>query len=183
MTILAALSILCIIIAASKLVNSDFKSRGNFKFDADNFNSVIIDEVDDGKKIEWDEITEKGVNEEQLLQNVKDENLEKIAELLQSLSTEIAQKEKEDINFYLSAGWFKYVLDSKQFNEVINMGNDAAKPLYMIIYKSPNQGSYEYICAMALSRIVDFDSESDPWSTSKDFLEKLNQKIIDNKEG
>ena len=31
-------------------------------------------------------------------------NLEKIAALLQSLSAEIAQKEKEDIDFYLSAG-------------------------------------------------------------------------------
>ena len=101
---------------------------------------------------------------------------------MQSLSAEIAQKEKEDINFYLSAGWYKYTLDSQQFNEVINMGNDAIKPLYLIIYKSPNQGSYEYICAMTLSKLVNFDDVTDSWSSSKEFLEKFNQKVISNRE-
>ena len=41
---------------------------------------------------------------------------------------------------------------------------------------------YEYICAMALSKLVDFDDKNDSWSTSKKFLEKFNQKIIDNRE-
>ena len=58
----------------------------------------------------------------------------------------------------------------------------AIKPLYLIIYKSPNQGSYEYICAMALSKLVNFDDITDSWSTSKEFLEKFNQKVINNRE-
>ena len=86
------------------------------------------------------------------------------------------------MDFYFSARWYKYTLDSQQFNEVINMGNNAIKPLYLIIYKSPNQGSYEYICAMALSKLVNFDNVADSWSTSKEFLEKFNQKVISNRE-
>ena len=116
------------------------------------------------------------------MQNVNTKYLEKIATLLQSLSEEIAQKEQDDIDFYLSAGWYKYALDSQQFTEVINMGNDAIKPLYLIIYKSPNQGSYEYMCAMALSELVNFDNVADSWSTSKEFLEKFNQKVIRNRD-
>ena len=41
---------------------------------------------------------------------------------------------------------------------------------------------YEYICAMALSKLVDFDNVTYSWSTSKQFLEKFNQKIISNRE-
>ena len=62
------------------------------------------------------------------------------------------------------------------------MGSDAIKPLYLIIYKSPNQGSYEYICAMALSKLVNFDNVTYSWSTSKGFLEKFNQKVISDRE-
>lgn len=154
--------------------------------DLNTINNIISNILKNNEKnkenIEWNEITEEGVNEELLYQNTDTKDLEKIATLLQSLSTEIAQKEQEDINFYLSAGWYKYILDSQQFNEVINMGNDAIKSLYLIIYKSPNQGSYEYICAMALSKLVDFDNITDSWSTSKEFLEKFNQEVISNRE-
>lgn len=62
------------------------------------------------------------------------------------------------------------------------MGKDAIKPLYLIIYKSPNQGSYEYICAMALSKLVNFNDVIDSWSTSKEFLEMFNQKVISDRE-
>ena len=173
------------IVVAYKLIENGVINRENFKFNVENISSTPVNTVNNDKNkenIEWDEITEEGVNEELLFQNVNTIDLEKIAALLQSLSAEIAQKEKEDINFYLSAGWYKYTLDSQQFNEVINMGNDAIKPLYLIIYKSPNQGSYEYICAMALSKLVNFDDITDSWSTSKEFLEKFNQKIISGRE-
>lgn len=144
---------------------------------ANTFVSTVNNEKNT-EKIEWNEVTEDGVNEKLLFQNVDTQYLEKIATLLQSLSAEIAKKEQDDIDFYLSGGWYKYTLDSPQFNEVIDMGNDAIKPLYLIIYKSPNQGSYEYICTMALSKLVDFDNVTDSWSTSKEFLEKFNQKVI-----
>ena len=166
-----------------KLIENDVTKRENFKFNvvkngSTNDNNI----VNNTKNIEWDEITEEGVNEKLLFQNINTKDLEKISTLLQSLSAEIAQKEKEDINFYLSAGWYKYTLDSQQFNEVINMGQDAIKPLYLIIYKSLDQGSYEYICAMALSKLVNFDDVIDSWSTSKEFLEMFNQKVISNRE-
>ena len=187
--ILGILTILLIIIigivVAYKLIENDVINRDDFKINVENISSTPVNTVNNEKNkenIEWNEITEDGVNEKLLVQNVNIKDLEKIATLLQSLSEEIAQKEKEDINFYLSAGWYKYTLDSQQFNEVINMGNEAIKPLYLIIYKSPNQGSYEYICAMALSKLVDFDDVTDSWSTSKEFLEKFNKKVISNRE-
>ena len=187
--ILGILTILLIIIIgiviAYKLIENDVTNREDFKFNVENISSTPVNTVNNEKNkenIEWNEITEDGVNEKLLVQNVNIKDLEKIATLLQSLSEEIAQKEKEDINFYLSAGWYKYTLDSQQFNEVISMGNEAIKPLYLIIYKSPNQGSYEYICTMALSKLVDFDDVTDSWSTSKKFLEKFNKKVISNRE-
>lgn len=173
------------IVVAYKLIENDVTNREDFKFNVENIISTPVNTVNNEKNkenIEWNEITEDGVNEKLLVQNVNIKDLEKIATLLQSLSEEIAQKEKEDINFYLSAGWYKYTLDSQQFNEVISMGNKAIKPLYLIIYKSPNQGSYEYICTMALSKLVDFDDITDSWSTSKEFLEKFNKKVISSRE-
>lgn len=183
--IIILLIIIIGIVAAYKLIEKCVANRENFKFNVENISSSPVNTVNNEKSkenIEWDEITEEGVNEELLFQNVNTKDLEKIATLLQSLSGEIAKKEKEDINFYLSAEWYKYTLNSQQFNEVINMGNDAIKPLYLIIYKSSNQGSYEYICAMALSKLVNFDDVTDSWSTSKEFLEKFNKKVISDRE-
>ena len=170
------------IVVVFKLIVNEVAKKESFKLNVNNSDINDNNVVNSEENIEWDEITAKGVNEELLFQNVNTKDLEKISTLLQSLSAEIAQKEKEDINFYLSAGWYKYTLDSQQFNEVINMGKDAIKPLYLIIYKSPNQGSYEYICAMALSKLVNFNDVIDSWSTSKEFLEMFNQKVISDRE-
>lgn len=170
------------IVVVFKLIANEVTKKENLKLNVNNSDINDNNVVNSEENMEWNEITENGVNEELLLQNVNTKDLEKISTLLQSLSAEIAQKEKEDINFYLSAGWYKYTLDSQQFNEVINMGKDAIKPLYLIIYKSPNQGSYEYICAMALSKLVNFNDVIDSWSTSKEFLEMFNQKVISDRE-
>lgn len=171
------------IVVAYKFIENRVTNREDLKVHVENIHSTPVDTANSEKIIEWNEITEDGINEQLLFENVDTASLEKIAALLQSLSTEIAQKEQEDINFYLSAGWYQYALDSQQFNEVIQMGNDAIKPLYFILYKSPNQGSYEYICAMALSQLVAFDDETDSWSTSKEFLEKFNQKVLRDRHG
>lgn len=171
------------IVVAYKFIENRVTNREDLKVHVENMHSNPVDTANSEKIIEWNEITEDGINEQLLFENVDTASLEKIAALLQSLSAEIAQKEQEDINFYLSAGWYQYALDSQQFNEVIQMGNDAIKPLYFILYKSPNQGSYEYICAMALSQLVAFDDETDSWSTSKEFLEKFNQKVLRDRHG
>lgn len=171
------------IVVAYKFIENRVTNGEGLKFHVENIPSDPVDTDNSEKIIEWNEITEDGIDEALLFENVDPTSLEKIAALLQSLSAEIAQKEQEDIDFYLSAGWYQYALDSQPFNEVIQMGNDAIKPLYFIIYKSPNQGSYEYICAMALSQLVAFDEETDSWSTSKEFLEKFNQKVLKDRHG
>lgn len=130
-------------------------------------------------KISWDEITPEGVDEQKLIENINKADLEKIATLLQNLSHEIGEKQKEP-EFYFSGQWYSYMLESKQFNEVLNMENDALKPLYLIVYKSPNQYLYEYICCMAIQKITNY--EVGDWNTSKDFLEKFNKYICDNRE-
>ena len=127
----------------------------------------------------WDEITTEGVDEQKLIENINKADLEKIATLLQNLSHEIGEKQKEP-DFYFSGQWYSYILESKQFNEVLNMENDALKPLYLIVYKSPNQYLYEYICCMAIQKITNY--EVGDWNTSKDFLEKFNKYICDNRE-
>lgn len=130
-------------------------------------------------KISWDEITQEGVDEQKLFENLNTEDLEKIATLLQNLTNEIGEKEREDPKFAFEAKWYSYTLESKQFNQVIDMGGKALKPLYTIIYKSPKQGLYEYICCMAIQRITNYEIEN--WANSKEFLEKFNQKIINDK--
>ena len=129
--------------------------------------------------INWDEITTDGVDEQKLIENVNTDDLEKIATLLQNLSHEIGEKQK-DFDFYFTGQWHSYVLESSQFNEVLKMGNNALKPLYLIVYKSPNQYLYEYICCMAIQKITDY--EVGDWNTSKDFLEKFNKYICNNRE-
>lgn len=130
--------------------------------------------------IKWNEITSKGVDEQKLIENVDVDTLERIATLFQELTKEIEEKEKEDSQFVLSAGWYNYTLESSQFNEVLNIGNKALKPLYLIIYKSNSKGLYEYICSMALEKISKV--EIDNWNNSKDFLEKFNKEVINNRE-
>lgn len=131
-------------------------------------------------EINLDEITTKGVDEQKLFENVNNDDLEKIATLLQNLTSEIAEKEREDYRFAFEAKWYNYTIESEQFNQVLNMGNKALKPLYLIIYKSSNQGLYEYICCMAIQRITNYQIEN--WNNSKDFLEKFNKFICNNKE-
>ena len=130
----------------------------------------------ENNEINWDEITSTGVDEQKLIENTNTDDLEKIATLLQNLTSEIGEKEREDYQFVFEAKWYQYTLDSEQFNQVLDMGNKALKPLYLIIYKSPNQGLYEYICCMAIQKITNL--EIGDWNNSKDFLEKFNQKII-----
>lgn len=137
--------------------------------------------------VTWDEITQNGVDEQALLDNIDMDALKKIANLLQELDTQIAQKENASADYVLRGQWLPDVLNSEQYNKVVSMGDKAAKPLYLIIYKSENQGRYEYICALALEQLSGFEFEADPdsgakWSTSKEFLEEFNKKILENRQ-
>lgn len=128
-------------------------------------------------EITWDEILADGVDEEKLMEAVDTAVLERVAALLQELTGEIEKREREDPEFAFGAGWYTYTLESEQFQEVLEMGNAAAKPLYLILYKSPHQGLYEYICCMALERITKVEIED--WESAKDFIEQFGSKILE----
>lgn len=128
-------------------------------------------------EITWDEILADGVDEEKLVEAVDTAVLERVAALLQELTGEIEKREREDPEFAFGAGWYTYTLESEQFQEVLEMGNAAAKPLYLILYKSPHQGLYEYICCMALERITKVKIED--WESAKDFIEQFGSKILE----
>mgnify|MGYP006948544004 CR=1 FL=1 len=51
--------------------------------------------------------------------------------------------------------------DSDRYKKVLGMGEAAMKPLYWIIYKSPEAGLYEYICARALAELSGYPPEND----------------------
>ncbi|MDY6062855.1 MAG: hypothetical protein SPI53_03600 [Erysipelotrichaceae bacterium] len=131
--------------------------------------------------ITWNEITKKGVDEQLLMTNINQEKLEYIAKELQTITTILVEKGNKDKSYWQTAQWYNDVKNSIQYQNVIKLNNVALKPLYLIIYKSPNQGLYEYICALAFTDVYggDFAKEVS-WSTSKEFLKLFNQKILNN---
>jgi len=135
----------------------------------------------DVNSIEWPEISSEGVDEDAFLSGLDFKLLEEIAAELQALCEEIAQKQRDDPAYALSAEWWDDVNESGRFRKVVNMGGSAMKPLYWVIYKSSQQGFYEYTCAMALQEISGYDFAKDDgqgWATSKEFLNLFTQKIL-----
>ncbi len=72
-----------------------------------------------------------------------------IAGKLQASVREEEKEERKNPEIFFTEGWVR-VFDSEHYSKVLDMGPAAMKPLYWIIYKSPNAGMYEYICANAL---------------------------------
>ena len=129
----------------------------------------------------WDEITENGVDEDALWKNVDQDILEYVATEIQTLVAEEEKAERENQELVLVEGWVR-VFESERYHNVVNLGEKAMKPLYWIIYKSPNSGMYEYICATALYEISGYDFMREngelTWSTSKEFIEVFNEQIL-----
>ena len=134
--------------------------------------------------LSWLEITEDGVNEELFLENSDAEILEAIATELQALVEEEAEAERANPEILITEGWTR-VFVSQQYNKVLNMGEAAMKPLYWMIYKSPNVGMYEYICANALYELSGYDFTNEDgsltWNNSKEFLDRFNEKILNDR--
>lgn len=130
---------------------------------------------------EWTEITEDGVNEELFWGNLDIEVLEAVAAELQALVKEEVEEERANPEIVLTEGWIR-VFKSQHYEKVLNMGESAMKPLYWIIYKSPNAGTYEYICAAALYELSGYNFANEDgsltWSNSKEFLERFNEQIL-----
>lgn len=145
--------------------------------------NTTANRIESNQNITWNEITKDGVDEQELLNNVDMDVLEEVADLLQTLDKEIAEKESISPEYVLRGDWVKDVIESEQYSKVISKGTEAMKPLYWIIYKSDNQGRYEYICALALDELSGFNFDEDGdgigWATSKEFLEEFNRKVID----
>lgn len=140
------------------------------------YNKQPDSDTSEQEGLNWPEISSDGLDEEMLIENVDGAALEEIATSLQELTDEIETEQRENPEFAMSAEWYTYALESNEYKEIVGMGNKAAKALYLIIYKSPNQGLFEYICAMALNEITGFDN--DEWKTSKEFLNLFNQFVL-----
>ncbi len=100
---------------------------------------------------------------------------------MQALVEEAIKEEQENPEIVLSEGFVR-IFKSERYNRVLEIGNPAMKPLYWIIYKSPNAGMYECICAMALYELSGYDFLNEDgslsWTNSKEFVERFNEKIL-----
>ena len=154
------------------------KVYDNVTADISNTNEENKEEYKKVNEITWEEITLDGVNEELLLKNVDEEVLTQIATELQTLVKEEQEEERENPEIVITEGFVR-VFKSERYKKVLNMGESAMKPLYLILYKSQNAGLYEYICANALYELSGYDFE---WANSKEFIENFNKKIIENRQ-
>lgn len=127
-------------------------------------------------KITWEEITANGVNEELLIQNIDIDVLNEIGNELQTLVNEAYEEERANPEIIVTEGWAR-ILEYERFKKVVDIGDSAMKPLYLIIYKSQNRGVYEYLCAYALYKISGYDFF---WSTTDEFMEKFNEEVLKN---
>lgn len=143
------------------------------------------EKVDRNEDIVWDEVTENGVDEELLLKNIDEKTLTFIAQQFQDICKKIGEKEKKDKFYWLKGEWYHDVMDSKQYHNVILLGNKAMKPLFLIIYKSPIAGLYEWICSKALTEISGFDFSNENngagWGNSKECLEMFIDRVLEQK--
>ena len=143
------------------------------------------DKIEPNEDIVWDEVTENGVDEELLLKNIDEKTLTFIAQQFQDICKKIGEKEKKDKFYWLKGEWYHDVMDSKQYHNVILLGNKAMKPLFLIIYKSPIAGLYEWICSKALTEISGFDFSNENngagWGNSKEFLEMFIDRVLEQK--
>lgn len=105
--------------------------------------------TENSEEIVWNEVNENGVDADLLIKNIDEKTLTDIAQQLQDLCTEIDEKGKEDKNYWLTGQWYNDVVNSKQYKEVVSLGNKAMKPLFLIIYESKNSGIYEWVCSKA----------------------------------
>ncbi len=141
-------------------------------------------ETDSSYIVDWSDITVSGLDENAFIQKLDTELLQDIAAKLQSLVDEEMAEEDENPGIILSEGFVR-VFKKELYLEVIDMGDKAEMPLYYILYKSPNNEMYEYICAVALSELtgLDFMNESGDyydWASGKEYLELFNAYMIDN---
>lgn len=160
----------------------------NYRLDKTESEEVInfvktINITENGNK--WDEITQNGVDEELLFKNIDIDVLERVAANLQSAMDEELKEEQENPEILITEGWTR-IFNKEQYKEVISIGKPAMKPLYWILYKSENNGEYEYICAKALQEISGIgagisEDGTKEWVNGKEYLELFTKEIVNQK--
>lgn len=191
--IFLAMLVICLILLFSSCKNQKDFSNNNNKIKTEKQVSTKKEEktepneekVDRNEDVVWDEVTENGVDEELLLKNIDEKTLTFIAQQFQDICKKIGEKEKKDKFYWLKGEWYHDVMDSKQYHNVILLGNKAMKPLFLIIYKSPIAGLYEWICSKALTEISGFDFSNENngagWGNSKECLEMFIDRVLEQK--
>lgn len=179
--------IICIVLFSSGCSNSNKFSKKSDELKTEIQTIESSDNTSkENEKIVWDEINKQGVVDENLLiKNIDQEILTHVAYQLQSICKEISAKGEKDKNYWLTGQWYTDIVDSKQYKNVISLNKKAMKPLFLIIYKSPNAGMYEWTCSKALEEISGFDfsgkNNDRTWSNSKEFLKNFTDIIIEQK--
>lgn len=134
----------------------------------DNYHSGMEKKEAYEESVQWEEITESGVNETVLEKNL-DANILAIIE--QSLQAILAKNSGENA----LSGSLDWIFESNEYNEIIKLGDKAQKPLFWLIYKTDDSGMSEYICARALSEISGIGTPGEnrglEWSNSKEYVE------------
>ena len=150
------------------------------------FVEEVVELPDSESSLTWEGLSRDGIDETVFWKTVNEENLKTVALEFQDLTDFIGEKSRKNPEYARTAEWFNDVKNSDEYARVLAMGDGAVKPLYWIIYKSEQQGLYEYICAMALDELTGYDystvNEGNGWSTSKELLELLNDKILEESE-
>lgn len=164
--------------------NLNTSSNNKDETKTENHNSISFEKnSEEQEEVVWVEVNKNGVNEDLLIKNIDEETLTYIAQQLQDVCKEIDEKGQKDKNYWLTGQWYDDVMNSKQYNNVVSLGKNAMKPLFLIIYKSEKAGMYEWVCSKALTEIsgFDFSGENDGagWRNSKEFLEMFIAKIIE----
>lgn len=176
--------IVCFVMFLSACNNLNTSSNNKDETKTENHNSISFEKnSEEQEEVVWVEVNKNGVNEDLLIKNIDEETLTYIAQQLQDVCKEIDEKGQKDKNYWLTGQWYDDVMNSKQYNNVVSLGKNAMKPLFLIIYKSEKAGMYEWVCSKALTEIsgFDFSGENDGagWRNSKEFLEMFIAKIIE----
>ncbi len=180
--ILIAVLLIISVVVVYKVIEKSVTNRADFNFKVDNNSSIPVDTVNNKEKeITWEEITENGVNEELILEKLDTQILEKIAKNLQDVMDEEIKDEQENPQILITEGWIR-IFNKEKYKEIISIGKPAMKPLYYILYKSENNGLYEFLCAKALQEISGIGGEiaddgTMQWSTAKEYLELFTKKV------
>lgn len=115
------------------LVDTYFCSNGAKKtvFKWENYtcpSSETAEENNSNKQneIKWEEITEDGINEELLLQNIDVDILNQIGSELQTLVNEAYAEERANPEIIVTEGWAR-ILEYDRFKRVVDIGVPAMK--------------------------------------------------------